>query len=871
MKTINLLFFLLTFIPAFSQYTLYFDSSGKLTGEPPEKLKKGESVDAVLTLSAQDMKAIVSDAAKRHLSLYNSLEFADSVFGDAKTNELRKECLYNLYQIQLHYPDYLDETSKVEFARIGNITRSVTTDPKTTYFPVLKTLLNPKYILEMIQLDKNGKQLGHSLQILTGKDSSANIFTRYSLPNSVKILKDFDRFEIQVRKQNSNWEFFQQKKTDISLSEFDNKTLNTILKKSEITYLALDSAGLSNATREISLSCDSLMTELLIRFPGSYVKADFLKYIDSIFTRKKAAVFNWASIFTTKKTTEKHSFGEIDFKKLVEDYLLDYNKELGNFHGIIKKVNSLQDVDESKIKVFLAINPKFKIFEESFHKYSKRCDFDALYAKAKDQYALYRENPDFKYDSEFLLEIEHANGYLQQYVLPQLKRINQQTAAKSLQEVIIQQLWLTNSEWMELNIIQRVRNGGNGEPEKKGRTIESVTAEIAVLQVQIDFLNALSGNLTIHTKGDSLPIPDHYLKLIKDLQNQKNDKNTELKKLEKSNTSSSVSPESLAAKLGLETSDFLLNKVVFGPNLMHHIDYTEKQFMNRRPTQEINEMEVLDIFVHNDKAATDYLFKYTFTKSDKDVTVLEEQMTFNAPQSNSGSKDPKVFLQNYVLVKIYKEIAASQFTAIPPKTLPRSEKPQFQTNKVNAKIKPGNIMEVPGKVNYKVLNPLNDKDTIAAGAYRVNKLYRFRYKIGPSYSWLTQRHYTLNEDQTYTLDEKKAGLQTVFGLQYYFLRNDIRKQEPKRQFFAFLGLNIGTDIVENIYLGAGYEIVDGMSITAGFHFGMTEKLYSRNGILAVDERAWSKPAPFITLGFDHGIFKALFKNNIRTSNTTIFK
>lgn len=830
-----------------------------------------------LTCSQKDMDDLVNEVAKKYLSLYQSFEFADTFFGADQAADIRKECLYHLLQIRSQYIDQLNNSNRTEFTKLdGVITAAV--KPVKFNLPELNMLLKPDYILEVAQFDINGKQLGttitDTLLVNTFQKLSA---IRYEQSKLITVAEGFDRFEVQVRKQNSNWQFFQQKKPwfSPSFSVAEIKSLEGILQKSKLFYETLDGTNLANAKQEIIKLCDPLLTKLIILFPGSYGRADFQKHIDSIFTQKKTA-FNWTAIFDPANLADKHSFSELDLNKLVDAYLKEYNDEL-------EKIINLQDhkipsekVNETEMQLFLVVKPKFRIFKENLLKYSKQNDFDVLFAKAKEQYTLKKENPDYEYDPKFIEDIQFANGFLKQEIMTELEKINNNKGGQSLRDAILQQLWLSNAGWSELNIIQKVRKTESAtagdQEEKSEQTPESLTSEIAVLQAQIDYLNALSKNLTVHTKGDSLPTPDHYLKLIEELHAKKETKSAELKKLEKSGVSAATSATPLAAKLGLETSDFFLNKVVFGPNLTHHIDASEKQFMNKKPVKEINELTVLDIFVHNDKAATDYVFQYSFAKISKDITPFEEELTFDASHLVSGSDDPKVFLQYYTLLKIYREVAVSQFTKNPPLSLPRSEKTLFRTNEVNAKIKPRDVMEVPGKVTYTVLNPINNKDTIAQGRYRINKLYRFRYKIGPSYSWLTQRDYTLNEDQTYTLDEKKAGFQTVFGLQYYFLRNDIRQPDYGwRHSFAFLGMNIGPDIIENLYVGVGYEIVDGMSITAGVHFGMSEKLYSRNGILAVDERAWSKPGLFITLGFDHGIFNALFKNNIRTSATTIFK
>ncbi len=872
MKTTVLLFFLLASMPLFSQYTLHFDASGKLTGEPPEKLKPYKAVHIELTCSQKNVDDLINESAKKYLSLYQSFEFADTFFGANQAADIRNECLYHLLQIRSQYVDQLNNSNRAEFAKLDDaITAAV--KPGKFNLPELNMLLKPDYIMEVAQFDSNGKQLGKTttdtLLVNTFQKQAAISYKQSKL---ITVAEGFDRFEVQVRKQNFNWQFFQQKKPWISpsFSAADIQDLEDILQKSKPFYETLDGTNLAGTKREIIKLCDPLLTKLTILFPGSYGITEFQKHIDSIFAQKKTA-FNWTAIFKT--STEKHSFKELNLDELLDKYLKDYNEQL---KITIKRQEDIKaKVNEIEMQLFLVANPKFRIFKENLLKYSKQNDFDVLFVKAKEQYAHKQENPGFEYDPKFIEEIQFANGFLKQEIMTQLEKINAAKGGQSLRDALLQQLWLSNAGWSELNIIQKVRKTesttAGDQQEKSAQTSESLTSEIAVLQAQIDYLNALSKNLIVHTKGDSLPAPDQYLKLIKDLHTKKEAKNAELKELEKTGVSSVTSATPLAAKLGLETSDFFLNKVVFGSNLMHHIDGSEKQFMNKKTVKEIDELTVLDIFVHNDKAATDYVFQYSFEKITKDITSFEEELTFDVSHLASGSDDPKVFLQYYLLLKIYKEVVASQFTKTPPKTLPRSEKPRFQTNEVNSKIKPRDVMEVPGKVTYTVLNPISNKDTIAQGAYRINKLYRFRYKIGPSYSWLTQRDYTLNDDQTYTLDEKNAGLQTVFGLQYYFLRNDIRKQEPKRQSFAFLGLNIGKEIVENIYLGVGYEIVDGMSITAGFHFGMTEKLYSRNGILAINNRAWATPAPFITLGFDHGIFNALFKNNVRTSTTTIFK
>lgn len=150
------------------------------------------------------------------------------------------------------------------------------------------------------------------------------------------------------------------------------------------------------------------------------------------------------------------------------------------------------------------------------------------------------------------------------------------------------------------------------------------------------------------------------------------------------------------------------------------------------------------------------------------------------------------------------------------------------------------LYEAPATANYSVKKVATDTTVLHQGNYRINKLYKWRFKAGVIYSSFEKRDFTETGTNQYTLDDPNFGVDGTFGIQTYFKKQDIRSKEiswEKLRTFGYVGLSM-RNITENFYLGLGIEPVSGLAIGINSHIGKREVLTGAEGVPTSIEQIW---------------------------------
>jgi|GEM_PF-4164567 len=168
------------------------------------------------------------------------------------------------------------------------------------------------------------------------------------------------------------------------------------------------------------------------------------------------------------------------------------------------------------------------------------------------------------------------------------------------------------------------------------------------------------------------------------------------------------------------------------------------------------------------------------------------------------------------------------------------------------------VFQAPQLVEYKLFTGPADKQVeVFKGNFRVNKLYRIRFKAGLLYSGFKVASYTQQTDNSYIEKKEPAGIDGSFGLQIFLSRTDIRnislcKVAP----FFYAGLSM-KNITQNFYPGFGFEIFSGFSVVYIQHIGRTQVLTSNGQLPLKVSNKW-RSGPGAALLIDPNMFADLF-------------
>lgn len=287
------------------------------------------------------------------------------------------------------------------------------------------------------------------------------------------------------------------------------------------------------------------------------------------------------------------------------------------------------------------------------------------------------------------------------------------------------------------------------------------------------------------------------------------------------------------------------NKCDPGLYVMRNHDALREYFiMNTDYRREVREDQQMKILVQNENYKSKITYDFTFAALEDNDSFLEIELKGLDKQSSDST-----FFKIRSYVSLYNQFLVFRYGV--PLQIPQAskdEEPAYVTKEAIEDLPP----VAPATANYVIKK---DEKEVAKGQYRINKLYKFRLKVGAVYSWLEKRDYVINAGSV-ALNSEPHGLDALFGLQYFFRRQDVRSPKFGLRPNLFLGFGFSDNPIKNWYLGAGIEPFNGVNLMGGFHFGETEDLSIQNDALVT--RNVIKPGGYVAIAFDLAVFARLF-------------
>lgn len=305
---------------------------------------------------------------------------------------------------------------------------------------------------------------------------------------------------------------------------------------------------------------------------------------------------------------------------------------------------------------------------------------------------------------------------------------------------------------------------------------------------------------------------------------------------------------------------------------MRHLDVANNYLiMAVRPKKEIDETNKLYILAENVKPDLKLSVGFTTAAPPEDNSAFTNALggtadfgvtvNNNAHHLVGGLSDAERatilarIKDNFKHVKL--EVTALKGLTQPP-VLPvffnRDETPDFITQVLEH----NDLFDPPVVATYTVKSTATDntQKDVNTGSYRINKLYRFRFKAGLSYSFLREKQYTLVSPGQYTESDAPFGVDGTFGIQTYFTKQDLRSKNVAWRPFFYAGLSM-RKITENFYTGLGVEPLSGLAFGVNAHIGKMQALTGANGVPSSITDAWGANVAF-SIMIDGALFVKLF-------------
>ncbi len=279
-------------------------------------------------------------------------------------------------------------------------------------------------------------------------------------------------------------------------------------------------------------------------------------------------------------------------------------------------------------------------------------------------------------------------------------------------------------------------------------------------------------------------------------------------------------------------------------NYMRHHDALDNYVpMHVKNQKQINEVQRMHVLVHNERNPD----KITVTVNNTEIQ--DDQTPFAEATTESATGNTSVKTTGFDIQQILNQLAQ-------PVIFRKDTLPTYAT-----KVIPHEGLYFGGKAPIKVNYNLKTRSNAVSEVYqfRINKLYRFRFKFGMVYSFLEKKKFNLSEDQkaVNSIENEDLGLDFMYGLQFFFKRVDIQNPHLGLRPFGFFGLGTKSIVIDNYYFGSGIEPINGLSIMGGAHLGPETVLKTSNNIFY--ESTKFKVAPFVSLAMDLNIFTRIFK------------
>ncbi|MEO8379884.1 MAG: hypothetical protein ABI779_09500 [Acidobacteriota bacterium] len=290
--------------------------------------------------------------------------------------------------------------------------------------------------------------------------------------------------------------------------------------------------------------------------------------------------------------------------------------------------------------------------------------------------------------------------------------------------------------------------------------------------------------------------------------------------------------------------------------MQHHDAKTDFKIMGK-PTREVLEKVNLITLTENTDPAAELRLVQTVTAIAADqVPFLEELLAGTAqgdqPPRGTLRGEAAFFVRNFKSLNTAAAFAAEQLAPMPALIAPsKDETPALVTKLVPHDI-PG---PAPANVTYTIKQKQGTEEKeVGSATYRLNRLYRARFRTGLMYSMLETNKLGATEAEDKL---SRHGTDVTFGVQTYLgRRRDVRNIDPGDLAFSLYSGLTTRDVAKSIVLGLGWEPVSGVTLVAGTHIGSSERRRNDPGH-PVSEDIWLG-RKFYAITFDADFLKNLF-------------
>jgi len=280
--------------------------------------------------------------------------------------------------------------------------------------------------------------------------------------------------------------------------------------------------------------------------------------------------------------------------------------------------------------------------------------------------------------------------------------------------------------------------------------------------------------------------------------------------------------------------------------MRHHNAEDGFRVMGDTYLTEVAENQRMKILVHNKKPSINLsLAVHRGTAKEQGFSFLDQEIPKIEDLTEADKKEIKDFIRYYNILSPFSNGPISNFEAPEDKA----------TANYVTKLLDHEWYEDSTLIRYNIKE--KDKDNpIHRNGYRVNKLYRIRWKAGAIYSWLERKEYDIS-DGSVTQDINTHGLDATFGIQFFFTKQDVRSPKLAFRPFLYTGFSLSKSPIQNWYIGAGIEPLNGLALMGGLHLGEGERLVVNElNKITVEDKLVS--GPFVSIGVDLNIFKRIF-------------
>lgn len=290
--------------------------------------------------------------------------------------------------------------------------------------------------------------------------------------------------------------------------------------------------------------------------------------------------------------------------------------------------------------------------------------------------------------------------------------------------------------------------------------------------------------------------------------------------------------------------------------MQHHDAKTDFKIMGK-PIREVLEKVNLITLTENTDPAAELRLVQTVTAITADqVPFLEELLAGTAqadqPPRGTLAGEAAFFVRSFRDLKTAAAFAAEQLAPVPVLIAPSKD----ETPALVTKLVPHDLPSpAPANVTYTIKQKQGTEEKeVATASYRLNRLYRARFRTGLMYSLLETNRVGATEAEDKV---SRHGTDVTFGVQTYLgRRRDVRNIDPGDIVLSLYSGLTTRDVAKSIVLGLGWEPVSGVTIVAGTHVGRSER--RRNDpARPVNEDIWLGRT-FYAITFDADFLKNLF-------------